>query len=75
MDRRVEAARVTQVRKRWISGVVFFGHFDGLHPITPDSHKTDGNSVRKTACRETCGFPGRAGVALNGDLMVFPEKG
>jgi hypothetical protein len=53
----------------------FFSHFDRRHPIAPDFHKTDGFSVRKTVCRKTCGFSGRAESPLIGGLMAFPEKG
>jgi hypothetical protein len=34
--------------------------FDRRHPITADSHKTDGNSVRRTVRRKSCEFPVRA---------------
>jgi hypothetical protein len=51
-----------------------FEVFDRRHVITLDSHKTDGISVRKTGCRKTWEFPGRAEASLIGRLMAFPEK-
>jgi len=43
-----------------------FSHFDRRHAITPDSHKTDGISARKTVCRKPCDFLARAEASLIG---------
>jgi hypothetical protein len=43
----------------------FSRRFDRRHTIAGDSRETDGNSVRKTVCRKTCGFPGRSKAHLS----------
>jgi hypothetical protein len=49
--------------------------FDRRHTIAPDSHKANGNSVRRLACRKTCGFPGPGKAELIGRLIGVSEKG
>src|SRR5580704_3410608 len=52
----------------------FLKRFDRPHPIAPDSHKTDGISVRKTAYRKTCEFLWPAEASLIGGFPMLHSR-
>jgi hypothetical protein len=50
------------------------GHFARSRYLRPNSEKTYGNPVRRTACRKTYGFPAFADASLIGRLMAVPKN-
>jgi len=50
------------------------GRFDRSRVLSPNSAKTDGNSVRRTPCRKTVEFPVPAAAALIGRFLPLAEN-